>query len=370
MRSIFENINFILFFISFSIFSSCQKEFVEIQEPSTSETIGIKDNVSALILAVTLKDGSFDNIIDQCSAISIKFPYKIQIEDNLTTISTRQDIDNINVSESDDIKIIFPVTITFSDYSEKILNNEDELESIREQFSELIDDEDNECIDFIYPIELAIFNTTYQKLKNIKVEDDKSMFNVFSQISNLIVEIKFPIQLITPEGILIQVNSKYELENVITSSIGKCDENDDFDLDEEDSTDVDGADVQDNSDVPVNDNQSFFTLLTAKQWTVTLFSDTQDETTLFSPYVITFGTDSTMTIKEKAGSKTFSGSWILENSDDGKNILEIDIKTDDSPLTGLNEEWEIVGSTVNTIELQTESDTEGFIKKLKLSVSE
>lgn len=370
MRQVFKHINLVHFLILFFVFSSCQKEFVEIQEPDTNVTISIKDNVSALILNVTLKDGSFDNIIDRCSAISIKYPYKIQFEDYLTTISTRQDVDSIDISEYDDIEIIFPVTIIFSDYSEKILNNEDELESIREQFSELIDDEDNECINFIYPIQLAVFNTTYQKPQNIKIENDQSMFDVFSQISDLIVEIKFPIQLIIPEGISVQVNSKDELESVITSSIGRCDEDDDFGLDEENSTDVDEEDVQDNSDASADDNQSFFTLFTAKQWTVTLYSDTLDETILFNPYVITFGTDSTLTIKEKAGSRTFSGSWMLESSDDGKNILEIDIKTDDSPLIGLNEEWEIVSSTSNTIEMQTESDTEGFTKKLKLSVSE
>ena len=59
------------------MFISCQEEYVDIEEPDKSITISADDHIADLIFKVVLKDGSFDNIIDRCSEISIKFPYSV-----------------------------------------------------------------------------------------------------------------------------------------------------------------------------------------------------------------------------------------------------------------------------------------------------
>ncbi len=453
MRQTFKHINFLHFLILLSIFNSCQTEFVEIEEPDTSETINVNDNVSALILNVILKDGSFDNVIDKCNGISIKFPYTIQVDDKLLTISSLQDINKATLNDSAVITIVFPITVVFSDYSERKLSGKDELEAIQEQFGEIVDD-DIECIDFVYPIELAIYNTTYQKSSVVKVMNDQNMYDIFSQISNLIVGIKYPINLITPEGDSIQVNSKEELETEISNTIGKCDEDDDSgldvgnengtgddnddssdtntdsntetntDTDTETSTDTNtdantdtetntdtstdnntdtgtetntdtNTDTETNTDTSADnntstdtqtntdagtiadtesdtnyENQSLNVTLTAGDWIISFYADPTDITPSFNPYVLNFGEDLTLTVKDEEGSKIFLGSWKLNDPEDDQSTLEVDIETDNLSLSKLNEAWEIISTGNDKIELQAESSDEEFIKKLTLSRTE
>ena len=236
---------FKLLFALLIMFSGCQKEFTDIQGPDSGETINRNDNVFALILNVTLKDGSFDNAIDKCNEISIKFPYTIQVDGQSLLISSLQDINNLALTDSTDVAIVFPVTVVFSDYTEKTLYDESELDTIQEQFREIVEDDDNECVDFVYPIELILYNTTYQKSDIVKVMNDRSMFDIFNQLSESIVAIRYPINLMTLDGSSFEINTKEELEAAIANTVGECDEEDVFDIDEGGESDVQDENIVD-----------------------------------------------------------------------------------------------------------------------------
>lgn len=330
------------------MFISCQEEYVDIEEPDKSITISADDHIADLIFKVVLKDGSFDNIIDRCSEISIKFPYSIMIEDQLYSVSSREDIDKIMMDYfdlRDDITINYPVTISYSDYSEKIIYNDDELEQIQEQYNIEITDDDIECIDFVYPIELSLYDTEYQKTDLIVANNDYDIYSIFDDISNLIVQFDFPISVKIDENI-IRIFNNDELENEIMNVITGCDEDDDVEFDDE--------------DFPFED------LLTDHEWEVSFYSDTTDETSSFNSYIFNFKSEYTLQVN--TGSEIIYGTW--EAVLDSITILEIEFDTDETPLIWLNDGWRIIYKSTSLIDMEAESDVDGYIKKLNLVKSE
>tara|TARA_R110002050_G_scaffold152504_2_gene280004 strand:+ start:738 stop:1865 length:1128 start_codon:yes stop_codon:yes gene_type:complete len=329
------------------VLAGCQKEYEDIIEPDKSEAISADDNIADLILNVVLNNGSYDNLIDRCSEISIKYPYSILINDQLMEINSKADIDVLYIDYfqyRDDIEIQYPITVLYSDYTETVLSNSDDLEKIQEQYNTKLIDDDIECIDFIYPIEINIYNTTYQKTNNLVAHSDEEMYEIFQDLTDIILEIKFPIELETINGEKFSVDNNFELENLIDDYKDNCDENDDV--------------VIEDTDYPV------INLLTSDSWYVSHYSDTSDETQLFSPFSIDFKPDFSLLVT--GNSTTYEGSW---EYDDVK-ILSIEIDTDVTPLIWLNNGWEVLSVNNSEIQLQAESDSNGFMKKLTLHISE
>lgn len=329
------------------VLSGCQKEYEDIIDPDKSETISADDNIAKLLLMVVRKDGSFDNLIDRCSEISIKYPYSILINDQLMQINSKAVIDVLYIDffeYRDDIEIQYPITVIYSDYKETVLYDSDELEEIQEQYNSQLMDDDIECIDLVYPIEIIIYNTTYQKTENLVANSDADMYEIFQDLTDIILEIGFPIELTSINGENFTVGNNIELENQIDAYGGSCNENDEVEFDDKDH--------------PVLELISYGT------WHVSHYSDTSDVTQSFSPYSIDFNPDFSLLVTDN--SETFVGEWEY----DGVNILSLEIDTDETPLVWLNNEWEVLSVNNSEIKLQAESDSNGFMKKLTLHVSE
>ncbi|MFW5820943.1 MAG: hypothetical protein ACOCWA_06615 [Bacteroidota bacterium] len=329
------------------LFAGCQEEYIEIIEPDKNAAFAAGDTLSDLILKVTLKDGSFDNFIDNCSAISIKFPYSVKIRSENISIASMEDIENLAEEYSEfrnPILINYPVTIIHSDYTESVLSNRGELRKIQNQCNTGIEDEDIECIDFVYPIELSIYNKEFQKPDFVIAGNDKEFHGILKNAKDLIVEIAYPLNIELWDGTIISIQNNKELKDEIMSVMGSCDEDD-----EVESGDTDNA---------------YINLLISGEWKVTFFADTTDETTSFNSFHFDFGEN--FTILAYSPSDTIMGFWEYE-IDDNMKFLEMEFYTDEKPLVLLNDEWEMLNSNSEAILMQTESDFDGYIKKLELS---
>ncbi|TLX72602.1 hypothetical protein E9993_17345 [Labilibacter sediminis] len=325
-------------------FISCQKEYIDIVEPDKNVTISADDNIADLILKVSLKDGSYDNIIDKCSEISINYPYAIHIDDELLYINSIDEIETIKYNYYqylDDIEISYPVTISFSNYSKMLLLNEDQLEEIQEQYHSTFTDDDIECIDFVYPIELSVYNNVKESIDVSIVNNDYEMYNVFDNINSLLVDISFPIELKLSSGQIVSVSNNNQLEDEITKVNDVCDEDDETEFDD--------------------DDYPYEELIIQNTWQVLSYNDANNNTSHFSSYILSFNQDNTIQVTSDKG--TFKGTWELNVK---AQSLKIEFETDDPPLSLLNENWKIVNSNLIIIELITEKDIKGFNKKLIL----
>ncbi|MFA8433101.1 MAG: hypothetical protein ACEPOZ_01165 [Marinifilaceae bacterium] len=332
------------------LFISCQKDYVEMNEPDKSIAISANDPIADLIHKIVLKDGSFDNIIDRCSEISINYPYSVTIKEERIDITSVDDIKSITLEYfqfRNAIHINYPVTVSFSDYSESVLSNAGELHRIQNRYNGRSSDDDIECIDFQYPIEISMYNTRFQKSDEMLARNDRDMHRLFRDINDLIVQISFPVVVDTQNGKTISIRNNFELEDEIEKLIGTCDENDRVEFSDED--------------------YPYDQLLIQKEWKVLAYLDNGNHTEQFQSYVLNFKEDHTIQINTNAG--TFNGTWELSITGKLKK-LKMEFDTDETPIAWLNQEWEIKNSSSINIEMETEKDPEGSKKKLILSSSE
>jgi len=343
-----SKIGVLLLMAGLLLLSGCQKEFSEIEEPSVEDVIKPNTNLATLILRVTFKDGSSDNLIDGSSCTSLKFPVSIELDNQILTINSEEDIEKLKSNYGqllDDIDLVYPITVILDDYSELVVTNEDQLENLQEDCFDNIDDRDIECIDFVYPFELAVFNTETQVADVVKVSDDKNLYYLFNDIEDILVTINYPITLILSDGSNIEIHNNEDLEESIDDAEDDCEE------EEEDR----------------EEHREFISHLISNVWEVSLFADAKDETLSFTGYTISFGTDETL-LATKGGNE-IPGEWEFD-IEDNENELEISFDTDDSPLIWLNEEWEVVSSNETSVFMEAPSEIEGLVKKLTISVSQ
>ncbi len=106
-----------------------------------------------------------------------------------------------------------------------------------EQCTEDGQDDDIECIDFVYPIKLFTFDANLQKTGNVIVESDKDLRRFFAGLDGTdLVSIEFPIALELYDGSEIRVSSNAELADAIERAKNECDEDDDNDYNDDDFT--------------------------------------------------------------------------------------------------------------------------------------
>jgi hypothetical protein len=332
------------------LLNGCQDEFTEIEELDKEVTINASDSITGLILKTAHKDGSFDNIIDKCSEISIKFPYSITVKGERISVTSIDDMEKVKLQYfhfRNAIMLNYPVTVIFSDYSEAVLSNPGELRNLQNRYNKHDADDDIECIDFIYPIELSIYNTEFQHYDFVKAANDEDIHDVFNDIDDLIVEINYPILMKTLDGDTLAVNNNQELENEINRAMDNCDEDDDIEFDDDDYPGID--------------------LLTSGEWKITLFEDTANQTSSFISFHFEF--NPYLNVYAFNASDALKGYWEFDIYDN-IIVIEIEFETDEVPLVWLNNEWEILQINEKTIVMQAESDSEGRTKRLTFSKRE
>lgn len=328
--------------------SGCQDEYENIVEPDKSVAISADDNIASLILNVTRKDGSFDNLIDECNETSIKFPYTVFIDDDLSIqINSLADIEALYMEYfpyRDDMELQYPVTIIYSDYTSEILYDSDALEDIQDQYNNQLADDDIECIDFIYPVGINIYNTTFQNTDYLMLESDAEMFDLFYDLTDVILEIEFPVQLKTNTDEIVTINNNIALENEIERYKDACDENDHIEFEDDDNP--------------------FHDIITSNSWKIVHFSGASEQTALFSSFRIDFNDDFSVQVSDNGS--IINGTW--EYDDDGNISLELE--TEEEPLVWLNNEWDIISVNSGEIQLQYYDDDEDLQQKLTLQILE
>ena len=320
----------------------CQEEVIEIVEPLSESVINNQSPLADLVQQATMSDGSFDNIIDHSSCITVKLPVTVIANEQEIVISTTDDLKLIervfDKSETDEdvLEIIFPIVVIMADHTEVIVNNDDELEDLIEDCIEGGDDDDIECIDFAYPLNISIYNVANQISDVVIIENDEELFKLFESLDeNELVSFNFPLKLVLTDGTEVTVQDNNELEHLIKDFGDECDEDDDNDFDDDD---VDDSNLQD--------------ILLDGTWVVTYFFDENDETTDFEGFRFEFFEEGWATATHN--DQITEGTWNTYG-DDGELELEMNFGTE-SPLDELHDDWTIIEFDEHIIRLMDVSD--------------
>jgi len=308
--------------------TSCRTEETEIIQAPPEEILQVNSAVATLMKNTATNDGSADNIIDNANCFSIQLPVTVIVNGLEITVDSEDDFDTIEAifdefeDDDDDLEIQFPIVIITSDYTQITINNLAEFNTFSANCNgPNVSDDDIECLDFQYPIVASIFNSNNELLETITIQNDEQMYDFIDDINvNDIINIQFPITVITFDGLTITVNNLNELASTINSYDDACDEDDDYDYNDDDCNDC-------------TNDQLANVLTQCTNWSVDKLerNDTDLEDN-FIGYTFNFTTDGIINIT--SGSGNFAGTWTASGS--GNNI-SVTITVSDFP--DFNNTW-------------------------------
>lgn len=317
----------ILLLLSLALFS-CRQEEMEIIEAPEEEVLA--NSVANLLRRTATNDGSYDNILDGASCFNIKLPVTVIANGIEVVIETEDDIDIVEDifdefdDDTDTLEIIFPITIVLQDFTEVVINTQEELNAAAAQCpGDNEEDDDIECIDIQYPITASIFNQNNELIETIVITSDQELYTFLINIDpSTIVSFDFPITVILFDGTTVVVNNFIELESVITSAIDACDEDDDNDPNDDD---CDNCTTQQLEDV----------LTGCTDWMIDKLERNDDD--LEDVYVgYTFNFDSSGNLTVRSNGQTFNGTWSAAGT--GNNI---DVVISVPGLSDVNDTWNL-----------------------------
>ncbi|MFS4456391.1 hypothetical protein [Maribacter sp. 2304DJ31-5] len=292
-------------------FTSCQDEFEEINTGEEPQAIMANSSTAQLVKKTATRDGSFDNIVDGASCLDIKFPYTVEVNGLEITINKREDLKLIeeifDALEDDEnlLEILFPITITVGDFTEITVNGIGDLRELAAQCKEGGEDDDIECIDFVYPMTLFTFDVNLEQTGSVTVESDKDLRMFFGGLDeNDLVSFDFPITLELFDDTKITVDSNEELARAIENAKDACDEDDDNDYNDDDF-----------------DPERFDAYLIQCPWLVKeIKRNDVDQTDQYENYLFNFKEDGTVNVKDREG-LNINGTWESRVDENGAALI-------------------------------------------------
>jgi len=312
------------------LFSSCREE-VLIDIPGTNESL-IKANttLAGLMQRTSLKDGSKDNIIDNANCFSIKLPVTVIANGQEITVNNEDDYDLIeNIfdefeDDTDEIEIMFPITIILNNFNEMEITNQSDFNNFRNGCNgENEHDEDIECLDFQYPINASIYNVSTEQTNRIILNNDRDMHDFIEELDeDDVANVTFPVIVTLFDGTEITITSLGQLENVIESAEDDCDEDDDYDYNDDDC-------------MHCTEEQILDVLTNCSDWKVDKLKLNDNEIQEnYVDYIFNFSSDGTIMVQNN--SISYTGTW--SSTGMGNNII---VTIDILDLSDFNASWRL-----------------------------
>lgn len=332
---------FIVLFSITLLFASCQDDDENINV-NTTETLTNTSPLSSLLLRVSQNPTSNDNVVDNSSCFSIQLPVTVIVNSQQIIVSEEADYqivqDAIEAFSNDDdiVNFVYPIAIKFQNFQTQVLQNANDLDDVLDNCGEDDDFDEIDCVSINYPIVINVYDSNIQLANTITLTSNSGLFNFFDVLDdNIYVAIVYPITVTNSAGQNVSINSNTELESFIDDSVDDCE------------------------DTSGNPNPPFENVLNNGSWHVSYFFDDEDETTDYNGYDFTFFANNTIEVIKNSVSST--GSWSTY-VDSGLNKIELDF--DNSNLEELEEYWIIIEYTETIIRLKHSSGGNGVTDHL------
>ena len=209
----------ILYILPLLILTSC---FEDNSQVITSEDIGHRSSeLTTIVKSMSLHNASFDDHIDNTSCFSLVFPYQLHVNSDPITINSIEDI--LDLSEDDDIEIIYPVETIFFNYDEHQVTNTTELNLAKNLCQQDFDLTSNPCLDFEFPITLKKYNELTGSFDTFHFYNDKEIFIHFDNFHDQdVYEIDYPVTLFDSDSNPVSISSNLEFIDIYNLSLQNC----------------------------------------------------------------------------------------------------------------------------------------------------
>ncbi|MCV6630736.1 MAG: hypothetical protein OIF50_12865 [Flavobacteriaceae bacterium] len=337
---------FSLLILGLVFLQSCQNEELDIIDNTETENITPDSEAANLMMRTVSNDGSFDNIIDGASCISIVYPVTVTANGIGITIESEKGLKLIeNVfdaldTDEDILEISFPIMVEMPNYETIVIADKAALVELAKQCIENGDDNDIECVDFVYPITFDKLNLQGVKTSQVQVNSDKEMRKLLDQLNDKeLVSIQYPIQLKTSTGEVIDVQNNAQLVATIDQNKGLCDEDDDNDYNDDD---FDSGHLE-----------SFLKDCDFK--VVKVIRNEQDSSVQYKSWEVEFDSENRLKIENEGGT-VMTGTWYLV-----KNGYDLVLKTQVEDAPDFSGEWKVCELSEGKIKLYIDDANKIFL---------
>jgi len=323
--------------IAFTILSffSCQEESQEIIETSSQEQIAANTPLADAMSRASANDGSSDDFLDSSSCFTVALPVTITIGNSVISIADASALEALEDLIDDlydgdaAIQFEFPITLVFGDYSELVIENEQQLSDLIASCDFDNDDDYIECVDFQYPISFSIFNTSFVVIDTVVIQNDEQLYDFLSSLEDdddaVVASLDYPVTLVYANGDTVEVFNNSELNQAFEAVDEDCDDTDSAIFCNEEAIvaslvacswdmDIDGN----------NNNEEHYDLVFMENGGVEAFEDNQLIGT--GEWDLTQSSDGTvLDLSGFSGSLTFlNDAWLVSDCDDQDDDLELE----------------------------------------------
>lgn len=296
------------------ILSACHNEVLNI-ETLEENNIATNTTLTNLIARTSYNNCSNDDFLDQASCFSVLLPVTIIADGVTITIENQAALTQLQqqLSNISSIEFSFPITIIFSNYSQVIIQNEDQLEDFIDDCDINQDNDGIDCVDFQYPISFSIFNSAFSLLDTVVINNDEALYYFIQDLqanNNQIVSLNFPVTLIYQNGETIIVSTNQELAEAIENADANC-----------------------NYDEPDCSEEEIIDYLTSCPWIAqsNLLNEQEDA-------LLYFNQNGNVSILDSTGNTITIGTWQIQTLEDYL-YLNLTIETE---YQTLSKSWKIV----------------------------
>lgn len=319
MKSVPAKLYYVLTAVLF-LFMSCQTEEFAVVENNTDNIIAGSD-LANLLSRLSQYPTSADNAADSNSCFSINLPFKVIINDVTVLIDNPADYNVFSVGQ--EYEFVFPLTVTYADYTETVIANRREWESALGQCTGSRAHSDLGCLELEYPVSVNTYDVTNQIADVVLLNDNAQLYSFLNNSQpDVLAAIAYPLS-ITSAGGPVMVQNNEDFERFLNTHASDC--------------------------VPPAPIASPGEVLSTGTWHISLF--TQEgvvQTQGYAGYSFSFNSDGTVLVT--GGSQIIDGTWDTFISSDGWMLALPNFGFSD--LDALEEaEWKVTGYTPTSIRL-------------------
>lgn len=326
---------------------SCQSEENEVIQDA-NQNLTNTSPLTTLITRVTQNPTSGDNVLDNSSCFSVVLPVTVIVNNQQIVVNSQAEYqtvqDAINAFSDDDdiVNFVYPITIQYQNFSTQVLQDSNDLDDAIDACGEDDGFDEIDCISFNFPIVINVYDANNQLADTVTLNNNTDLYNFLENLEdNEYVAIQYPISLVNSNGQTITITNNNQLEDVIEDSIDDCD----------DSPSGGGG-----------SSSNLSTIIVDGTWYVSYFFDDTDETSDYAGYNFTFNTNGTSLALKNTIS--LNGTW-LNYMDSGDEKLEFSF--DGITLDELEDDWEVIEFTSTQIRLKDTSGGDGSTDYLYLT---
>lgn len=214
--------------VSTALFVSCQNEEAESTVDET-QTLNSEAPLTNLLRRVAMANATDDNVIDSTSCFSVQLPVDVTVNGQVVAVNSEADYANVealleqSAVDNDFVSFFFPVTVVFPDYTEEVVETQEEFDTLSVQCQTAGPSEGIDCVSINYPITIFGYNSNLQLADTYVIDNDIELFLLLINLeANEYYALDYPLSIINANGQTVSVNNNDELETIIQEAITDC----------------------------------------------------------------------------------------------------------------------------------------------------